>query len=289
MTTSRALIAAVLTLVLAACGREAPKTSVVMDEGGAPARAGVVASEMQAAPPPAIMPAAATPGDSLPASMIIRTGTAEVEVETLEPAVDSVRMLVARLEGHVVDLSLQVGEAQRRQARIVARIPSARFDGAVAGLSRIGDVETVNVSAQDVGEEYVDIQAQVTNRRRLEARLLDLLDTRTGKLEDVLAVERELARVREEIDRQEGRLRYLRNQVAMSTLTIVLHEPAPLISTAGGENVFLAALRSAWRNFIAFSAALIASLGVLAPVGALAWLAWLVVKRVRRRRTSAKE
>ena len=53
-------------------------------------------------------------------------------------------------------------------------------------MSPIGKVEAVNVSAQDVGEEYVDLEAQVANRRRLEARLLELLDTRTGDLEDVL-------------------------------------------------------------------------------------------------------
>src|SRR5205823_10851551 len=74
----------------------------------------------------------------------------------------------------------------------------------------IGKLESVNVSAEDVGEEYVDVAARMANARRLESRLIDLLAARTGKLKDVLDVEQELARVREEIERYEGRLRYLK-------------------------------------------------------------------------------
>jgi hypothetical protein len=71
------------------------------------------------------------------------------------------------------------------------------------------------------------------NARRLETRLIDLLATRTGKLKDVLDVERELARAREEIERYEGRLRYLRAHATLSTLTISLHEPLPVVGRAG--------------------------------------------------------
>jgi hypothetical protein len=137
----------------------------------------------------------------------------------------------------------------------------------------------VNVSAQDVGEEYVDITARVENARRLESRLIELLANRTGRLQDVLSVERELARVREEIERYEGRLRYLRTRVATSTLTIAVHERAPLIVPVAGDGPITVALRQAWRNFVAFIATLIASLGVLVPLGALAFAGWLVVRR----------
>src|SRR5207237_684198 len=83
----------------------------------------------------------------------------------------------------------------------------------------IGKLESVNVNAEDVGEEFTDVTARMGNARRLESRLIDLLATRTGKLKDVLDVEQELARVREEIDRYEGRLRYLRAHAVLSTST----------------------------------------------------------------------
>jgi len=83
-------------------------------------------------------------------------------------------------------------------------VPAGRFDEVVAGLRPMGRLESVNVNAQDVGEEYVDVTARIDNARRLEQRLIGLLATRTGKLKDVLDVEQTLARVREEIERYEG-------------------------------------------------------------------------------------
>ena len=154
--------------------------------------------------------------DSLTPQMLIRTGDASIEVDSLEAAVAAVRQLASRAGGWVANTSYSGGRHQMREATLQLRIPANRFDEAQRGLDSIGTVEWMNVSAQDVGEEYVDLGARVANSRRLEARLVELLARRTGKLEDVLAVERELARVREEIERTEGRLRYLRTRVATS-------------------------------------------------------------------------
>jgi len=137
----------------------------------------------------------------------------------------------------------------------------------------------VNVNAEDVSEEFVDISARVENAHRLEARIIDLLANRTGKLQDVLSVEHELARVREEIERYEGRLRFLKTRAAMSTLTIAVHEHAPIIVPVAGDGPILVAFRQAWRNFVGLVAAFVASLGVLIPLGALALVGWLVVRR----------
>jgi hypothetical protein len=138
----------------------------------------------------------------------------------------------------------------------------------------------VNVNAEDVGEEYVDITARVENAHRLEARIIELLANRTGKLQDVLSVEHELARVREEIERYEGRLRYLRSRSAVSTLTIAVHEHAPIIVPVAGDGPITYAFRRAWQNFVGLTAGFIASLGVLVPLGFVGWLVWLGVRRV---------
>jgi len=126
----------------------------------------------------------------------------------------------------------------------------------------------------------------VNNARRLEDRLITLLNTRTGKLDEVLRVERELARVREEIERYEGRLRYLSSRVATSTLTITVHEPAPILGNNPGENPIARALRRAWRNFIALVAGVIASLGVVIPLALVAVAGWVGYRRWRRRQIS---
>jgi len=165
------------------------------------------------------------PGDVT--AMVIRSGTAAIEVDSLERAVAQVRALAARIGAYVAGTEVQTGREQVPSASLELKIPAARFDEALAGLRPIGKVERVDVNAEDVGEEFVDVTARMENARRLEQRLVTLLAARTGKLSDVLAVERELARVREEIERYEGRLRYLRTHAATSTLAVQVHQPYP--------------------------------------------------------------
>jgi hypothetical protein len=222
-----------------------------------------------------------TPGQIIP-SMVIRNGQASVEVERLDPAIIKLRQLATQLGGYVANSSMMGGRDQVPSATLELKIPAQRFDQAISGLSTLGKVESVNATAEDVGEEFVDITARVTNARRLEERLIELLANRTGRLQDVLSVERELARVREEIERYEGRLRYLKTRVAISTLTVTIHEPLPILGQSPGQNPIAEAIRRAWRNFVGFIGAGIASLGVLIPLGVIAFAGWIVYYRVRK-------
>ena len=246
--------------------------------------------EAQQAPPPAPAPASPPGGprqadvragsqgtESIAPAMIIRTGNATLEVQQLDPAVARVRVLAQQMGGFVANSSMQGGRDQVRSATLELKIPAQRFDAAITGLDPVGKVEAVNVSAEDVGEEFVDVSARVANAKRLEDRLVRLLATQTGRLQDVLSVERELARIREEIERYEGRIRYLQTRVAVSTLVVNLHEPFPIIAGAPGQNPIVDAFRQAWRNFVGFVAWAIAASGILVPLLlllVLAWLAW---------------
>jgi hypothetical protein len=214
--------------------------------------------------------------------LIVRTGQASIEVDSLEASMANLRRLVLRVGGFVADASVQSGRNQLRSATLQLKVPAARFDDLTEGLSPLGKVQFVNVAAQDVSEEFVDLTARVANGHRLEDRLVELLRTRTGKLQDVLQVERELAREREEIERMEGRLRFLKTRAQLSTLSVNLFEPAPIIASHPGEGVLAEAFKTAWRNFVGLLAAAIASLGVVVPVVVFGWGAWIVAKRYRR-------
>jgi hypothetical protein len=218
--------------------------------------------------------------DVLP-NLIIRSGTASLQVDSLEHAIALVRALARRVGGFVGSSTAQAGKGQLHSSMLEIRMPAEHFEDTVDGLRLIGKIETVNVTAEDVGEEYVDVQARMTNDRRLEARLIDLLAHRTGKLADVLDVEHELARVREEIERYEGRLRYLRSRAAVSTLSLTVHEPIPVVDE-GSPGVMGEAVRDAWRNFITVVAFVIQSLGVIIPLAVFALAGWLAFRRFRR-------
>jgi hypothetical protein len=213
--------------------------------------------------------------------LIVRTGQASIEVDSLEPAMVELRRIVQRAGGFVADASVQSGRNQLRQATLELKVPSTRFDELTEGLQPIGHLEFVNVGAEDVSEEFVDLTARVANGHRLEDRLVELLRTRTGKLQDVLSVERELARVREEIERMEGRLRYLKTSAQLSTLSVSLHEPVPIVASHGPGPI-VEAFRAAWRNFVGVLAGAIASLGFVVPVLAFGWGLVVVGRRWRR-------
>jgi hypothetical protein len=251
--------------------------------GDAPAATAVSSEARPDAPPTAPNPSQSIYPGPATAAMIIRTGEAFIEVDKVDPAVLKVRQLAAQVGGYIANSSISGGRDQIRQATIELKIPATKYEQAVGSLATIGKVETVNSTAQDVGEEFVDVTARVNNSRRLEERLISLLANRTGKLDEVLRVERELARVREEIERYEGRLRYLSARVAMSTLTITVHEPAPILGNNPGENPIAAAFRRAWKNFVGVVAASIAALGVLIPLAILVLLAWVGYRRWIRR------
>jgi hypothetical protein len=288
----RSVIRIIPFIALLGCSQERQAALQEQDGAGAEGEASMSMSRGALAPPPApsrpptpdakvaVMNAVRTVSDitrvQTPADgMIIRTGSARVEVDSLESAIGAVRALAQRMGGHVANVIVQSGAEQLRSAMLELKVPAARFDETINGLEGLGEVESVEVNAEDVGEEYVDVTARVTNARRLEERLIQLLANRTGKLEEVLAVERELARVREEIERMDGRLRYLRTRVALSTVSITVHEPPPLLDRPG-QNVIGQAALQAWRNFVRFLAAGIAALGYLIPLGVIALgLAWI--------------
>jgi hypothetical protein len=224
---------------------------------------------------------AALPAE-VPASMIVRTGSATIEVGSVEEAVEQLRRLAARVGGYIANANMQAGRERLHHARLEIKLPAERWDEAVGGLSAIGRVLDAQVNAHDMAIEYVDLQARLENARHFERRMVELLARRTGNLEEVLSVERELARIREQIERYEGRLRHLRSSTSMSTLMVTVQEPQPLVGAYRGANVLAEAFRTAWRNFVGFVAGFIAALGVVLPVAVLLLVLLLAARRGRR-------
>jgi Domain of unknown function (DUF4349) len=228
---------------------------------------------------------------SLPASadiagsMLIRHGEASLEVTHLDDALAKVRQSATQFGGFVANTSIRNGKEEKPAAILQIRVPSAQFDALVGALGTVGKVESVTATVQDVGEEFVDMGARATNARRMEVRLVEMLATRTGKLEEVLTVEQELRRVREEIERYDARLRYLEKHASVSSLDITLHEPRALIDRPRPGPIVVA-IGTAWERTLGVLAWCIASLGVIVPLGLLLGLGvmlyrWMQVPRFR--------
>ena len=172
------ILASILAFGIAACGDRGVPASPARDEApvgvaaGAPMEAkadGGLVSRNYVDQTSATDPARGGPralGDtaSLP-TMLIRTGQAEVRVDSLEPAIAALTALARRSGGYVGNTSFMAGEERRRMATLQLRVPSSRFGDLQAGLAAIGQVRSLNVQVQDVGEEYTDAAARVKSKR----------------------------------------------------------------------------------------------------------------------------
>ena len=250
-----------------------------------------MASDAAAPAPPASAPAneAASQETGMPlppasdpaGAMLVRHGQASIEVRRVDDAVLRIRQAAQGLGGFVANTALRNGRDEQPSASLELRVPTAQFDQLMSGLKAFGKVESVTANAEDVGEEYVDLGARAANARRVEARLVEMLASRTGKLSDVLTVEQELARVRQEIERHDARLRWLERRASLSSFSITLHEPLALVDrTTNGP--IAEAFAEAWRRLLGVIAWCIAALGVLVPVALVSGAVVVVIRRMRR-------
>jgi hypothetical protein len=113
--------------------------------------------------------------------------------------------------------------AQRSDQQITVRVPRPRFAEAMARVEKLGDVLHRDVAAEDVTDEFVDLEMRLKNARAVRDRLMALLSAAAVK--DAMEVERELAKVTEDIERMEGRLKVLRDRIGFSTIAVSFRAP----------------------------------------------------------------
>jgi hypothetical protein len=218
-------------------------------------------------------------------AMLIRNGQASVQVTRLDDAVTRLRQTAAQLGGFVANTAIVGGREEHRSATLEIRVPSGQFDAMVTALGGLGKVESVSATVQDVGDEYVDLRARAANARHMEARLVEMLARRTGKLSEALTVEQELRRVREEVERYDARLSWLERRTALSSLEIALHEPMSVLDQRGPSPI-AEAFGEAWRRAVGVVAWCIAFMGVLVPLGLLVGGLVLIGRRLPRWRSA---
>jgi hypothetical protein len=226
--------------------------------------------------------------DVAPGSLRIMTARMEMEVESFGEAMRSIRDLAAAQGGRVAGSSAERDDEGRTGGSVELRVPADGYEAAVEALCELGEVRDMVETSEDVTEEFVDLEARLGNERRLEARILDLLETRTGTIDDVLEVETQLASVREDIERIEGRKRYLESRISMSTITIDLYERgAGPPGRASASGMFGAMMEHVGVVFAGSVGVLVTAVVALAPwlaAGALLALAVVLALRLSRRR-----
>jgi len=155
--------------------------------------------------------------------MIVRTVDMELIVHDTAASLESVRALVAEVDGYVAS-SHSWHEEGVLAARLTIRVPAGDLETVLEKLRALGQVESESQSSEEVTDEYVDLQARLKNLELAEQELQELLKTRqeTGKTEDILEVYRELTNIRGQIEQIKGRMQYLENMTALATINLTL-------------------------------------------------------------------
>lgn len=227
---------------------------------------------------------------------IIRNANLTLEVASPSDAQPKIVSIAEAHQGFVV-----TSEATQRTVddktkpditvNLIVRVPASQFNQVMEEVRAVGTRKIQEkVTGQDVTEEFMDLEARIKNQKALELQFIEIMK-RAGKVDDALSVQRQLAEVRTEIEKLEGRRRFLENQASLSTINITLQPPTQIVNATG----FWYSVRTAFSDgvdvateiILFFIRTIIALTPILVLVVVpLALLAKLGIRLVRRRRSA---
>ncbi len=275
-------------------GSSAPAETIVAhapnDAGIEPShRTGAQESDSSSEPETTAASAPTSSGQQHSRKIIYRSELT-LRVASLTTAVRKMTELVTRSGGFIAESNLSGVVGNSRTGRWVVRIPTEAFGKTVELLSALGEIERQSTTSQEVTAEFYDLEARVRNKTREEERLLEHLNASTSKLDEILKLEKELSRVRGEIEQMQGRQRVLTDLTSLTTVTINMVEAVEFVAAVEvPDPTFSSRIVDTWTSTID-TLQTTAQAVVLLIVAAAPWMlvlgipAWLTVQIVRRRR-----
>lgn len=295
----------VFSMVLVGCGRpgESRKEPAPGIIGGKPGVPNVVLGLPPEADPagPGMQPVQADAPKGAPnappvekvARKIKYAADIRLVTDDFPKAEDELVALIEKSDGFLSFADISTSPGQPRQGTWKARVPVGKFDAFCKSIAKIAEVERKHVNSEDVTAQFYDLENHIKNKKAEEDALRELLKRQTDKIENLLAVQRELSSVRDSIERSEGALRLLANLTDLTTVTIHMQERRKFVPEKGPDAAekptFAARARvtfgESWESLVSvvqYAALAIVGLTpwvpVLAMVGGCAYLAY------RRRR-----
>lgn len=154
---------------------------------------------------------------------LIKRGSVTFETQDLDETTGNVKDLTQKYKGYISNEQNR-NYGDRIQWEFSVRIPAQSFDAYLTDLSEGVDYfDSKNISVDDVTEQFLDVQARLKTKKALETGYTQLLD-KARNVTEILEIERELGKIRADIESMEGRLKYLTNQVSFATLNITFYK-----------------------------------------------------------------
>ena len=165
----------------------------------------------------------ATPGP-MANRKLVRNATAELEVASFEEAVQKITGFASEDKGYVATSSSEKQANGKLRGEVVVKVLPDNLDRFLQNLRGLGELKNQALTTEDVTKAYFDTESRLKNARLMEQRLIEILKTKSKDVADLLEVEKELGRVREQIEQMQGELKFMDSQVAFATVTITLAE-----------------------------------------------------------------
>ena len=186
---------------------------------------------------------------------IIKEAAIQFEVDDYRKAKKEIDSMVNRWGGYIARED-EVYSYNRIDNTIVIRVSNRQFENLLNALSETSKrIDYKNVNSIDVTEEYVDIEARLKTKREVEKRYYEILAKAT-RIEDILKVENEIRKIREEIEAKEGRLKYLDDRISYSTITLTIYQYLEYKYKPQKETNFFSrlykALDNGWKGLLSF-------------------------------------
>jgi len=219
-------------------------------------------------------------------SKIIKTASINLEVSDVDGVMGQLKAIGAQKGGYVSSSNAGDPASGSAYATVILRIPADGFDSTMDQIRALGSVRSQTVNAEDVTEEYVDLQARLDaleHQHEQYSRIMEKAET----VEDILRVQVEIERVQVEIERITGRMRYLDSRIDLATITVSLREPTPVGSDVGHD--FAAVFNAAIEGFLFTIDAVIILFFTLLPLILVSGGLYGVYRLRKRKKAGKKE
>ena len=165
-----------------------------------------------------------SPAPALANRKLIRNAIVELEILSFDNAVQKITAVANEEHGYIATTDSEKQANGKLRGQVVVKVLPENLDLFLQKIRTLGELKKQTLGTEDVTKAYFDTDARLKNAHVMEQRLIDMLKTKTGKVSDLLQVEKELGRVREEIEKMQGELKYWDSQVQFATVTISLAE-----------------------------------------------------------------
>lgn len=228
------------------------------------------------------------PSDIMSKRKIIRTGDVKFKVNSLEKSTKIIQALTQKCNGFIASMN-QNNSNYLASNVLSVRVPIDQFDYFLFQMKEEAlYADYIRVNAKDVTEEFIDIEQRLKNKKEVQRRYIEILQNKAKTVEDVLAAEEKIRVIQEEIESREGRLRYLKDNIALSTIDIEMYQEIEQTEAAVVyEKGFLAKAKDGFVNGWNFILELLVGLINIWPV--LLIVSLLIVFRKRLKRMLGKE